>query len=84
MLAKRLGYALVGINRNSVNAFFVRHDLLCENLSVKTGAECYEESLFRESRDQHGEMNFISPPLRIEAIRGLPVLNTETNQLEPL
>ena len=83
-LANRKGYALVGTNSAGQNAFFVRRDLLNESVSEITAGQAYSPSSYRESRDKRGVLNFVSQDQRLEQIRGLPVLNIETNEIEPL
>jgi hypothetical protein len=46
--------------------------------------EAFKESKFRESRNMHNSLSLIDGNERLELIRGLEVLNTETNQLEKL
>ena len=83
-LANRKGYALVGTNSAGQNAFFVRQDLLNESVAEMTASQAYSASCYRESRDKRGNLNFISRDQRVEQIRGLPVFNIETNEIEPL
>ncbi len=81
--ATKRGYSLVGSTSAGVNAFFVRNDLIggLKPLSVE---EAYVESKFRESRSPEGQPTFLSGGRRLEVIRGLPVLNVETGEIEPL
>jgi hypothetical protein len=83
-LAERKGYALVGINSASVNAFFVRHDLLNQKVEQQTVTQAYHQSNFRESRDKSGNLAYLSGDERINIIKGLPVLNVETGKIEAL
>ena len=83
-LAKNRGYTLVGTNSAGQNAFFVRQDLVNENLISMTAEEAYAPSNFRESRDKRGSLNFLSAEERINEIRGLPVQNVETDEIELL
>jgi hypothetical protein len=83
-LAKKKGYSLVGTNSAGQNAFFVRQDLVNENLMVMTAEEAYTNPNFRESRDLRGSLNFLSAQDRLNEISGLPVLNVETDELETL
>jgi hypothetical protein len=39
---------------------------------------------FRESRDEDGRLTYLAGDERLEAIRGMPVHNTETGQIEEL
>ena len=83
-LANEKGYSLVGTNSAGQNAFFVRQDLVNENLMVLTAEEAYTHPNFRESRDLKGSLNFLSGQHRLNEIRGLPILNVETDELETL
>lgn len=83
-LAERKGYSLVGINSNSVNAFFVRKDVLSDKIEALSAKDAYTPSLFRESRDKNGAFSFIGRNERLETIKGLPVMNVETNEIENL
>lgn len=83
-LAERRGYALVGTNAAHSNAFFVREDLLNEEIERRTVAEIYEPSNCREGRDERGNLTYLTAAERLEAIKGLPVLNVETGELEVL
>lgn len=83
-LARSRGYAFIGTNSTGCNAFFVRRDLLCERVREVSIEEGYNESRFREARDQYGKLSFLGGGERIRQIRGLPVFNTRTSQIEPL
>lgn len=77
------GYALVGTNSAGNNAYFVRRDLLNACVREVPIAECYSPPKFRESRDTSGKLNFHSIEQRRASIRGLPVWNVASNQIEP-
>jgi len=83
-LAEKKGYALVGTNTAGGNSFFVREDLLNDRVKRQTVAQAYEPSNFRESRDELGRLTYLAGEERIKAIKGLPVLNVETGQIETL
>ncbi|QXQ06459.1 hypothetical protein KX816_20315 [Sphingosinicellaceae bacterium] len=83
-LANRKGYVLVGVSSEGLNAFFVRSDLMNDKFDALTAEQAYVESRFREARDGGGKMTYLRSSDRIEEIRGLPVLNVETGQIEPL
>lgn len=82
--AEAKGYALVGTNSAASNAFYVRRDLLSDRVEVLSSAHAYTPSKARESRDARGNLSFVSGEERLGLIRGLPVLNVETNEIEPL
>ena len=78
------GYSFIGCNSAGNNAYFVRKDKLNEcvrEISLKNG---YVLSMFRESRDRDGRLTHLTGKDRIEAIKGMSVLNIETNQIEML
>ena len=83
-LANKRGYSLVGTNSVSTNAFFVRNDLMNDRLSPLTAAQAYRPSQTRESRSQNGELTHLRGDARLAAIRGMPVLNVETQEIEAL
>lgn len=66
ILASNKGYRFVGSNSTGLNAFFVRKDLMnnLPNISVKQG---YNENLFREAKDENGNLSYISS--RIERLK---------------
>lgn len=83
-LAKKKGYSLVGTNSASNNAFFVRNDLVNDRVEVLSTEQAFIPSKFRESRDEKGNLTFISGSDRLTRVRGLPVLNVETQEMETL
>jgi hypothetical protein len=84
LLAEKKGYSLVGTNAASNNAFFVRNDQLNGHVEVLDPREAFSPSKFRESRDEKGNLTYISGADRLGLIRGLPVFNVETGMIEPL
>jgi hypothetical protein len=83
-LANKRGYSLVGTNTASNNAFFVRDDLLNDNLEVLSVEQAYSASLYREGRDAEGRLTYIGAEDRLKMIQGMPVVNVETNATEQL
>jgi hypothetical protein len=47
-----------------------------------TAKEGYVESKFRQSRDESGELNYLRGDEILQCIKGLPVFNTRTNEIE--
>ncbi len=82
-IAEKRGYALVAIDDASVNAFFVKANLLNEKVVKKTVEEIFRDSKFRESRNTEGDLTYVSGQDRAILLRGLPVFNVETKKLEP-
>jgi hypothetical protein len=83
-LADRKGYSLVGTNSIGGNAFFVRNDLLNEKVEVVSVEQAYFPSKIRESIDRLGNLSYLDGNARLELVKGLPVLNVETNNIEEL
>ena len=81
-LAARKGYLLVGTNSAGNNSFFVREDLMSEQLEALTVDEAFTLSKFREARDVDGKLTYLSGNKRSDLIRSLPVINVATNQEE--
>jgi hypothetical protein len=79
LLAEQKGYVFVGSNSAGNNAFFVRRDC-STRLRALTAAEGYVRSKFRESRDQHGELTFLSGQARFDAIADLTVHDVRTDR----
>jgi hypothetical protein len=83
-LADKKGYALVGVNSNRNNAFYVRKDLLCDQVPAVDLDQIYEPSNIRESRNEAGRLTYLAGESRLSLIKGLPVLNVKTNECELL
>ena len=81
-LAARKGYLLVGTNSAGNNSFFVREDLMSEQLEALTADGAFTLSKFREARDANGQLTYLSGNKRADLIRGLSVINVVTNQVE--
>ncbi len=83
-LATQRGYAFIGCTGAGNNAYFVKRDRLNDQVKEVSLEAGFRESKFRESRDQSGNTTNLTGPARLEAIRGLPVVNVETGQEEKL
>ncbi|WP_217349196.1 FkbM family methyltransferase [Algoriphagus sp. A40] len=83
-LADQKGYALVGGNLAGNNAFFVRKDLLNSRIRECSLANAFRESQFMESRDENFQLTYLRGPQRLNAIRGLEVLNVISGKTEIL
>jgi hypothetical protein len=81
-LANKRGYSLVGTNKTSHNAFFVRNDLLNDRLEVLSPEQAYAPPKMRGSRDERGNLAIRTYEEMVPLLKGLPVLNVETNQIE--
>lgn len=80
---KPRGYFLVCSNTAGNNAYFL-HERHAGRVEERSVAEAYRESRYRESRDRRGRLDFLSGTDRYAAIRGLPVVNTLNERIEPL
>lgn len=83
VLAEEKGYYFVGSNSAGNNAYFVRKDKI-GSLKPIQARDGYVVSQFRDSRDEEGHLSFKTGSERVAAIRGLKMINVETNQEELL
>lgn len=83
-LANQKGYAFIGCNSAGNNAYFVRRDKMNEVVKELSLEEGYALSKARESRDKKGKLTYVTGRNRIEVIRGIPVYNILTEELESL
>ncbi len=83
-LSAQKGYSFVGSNSAGNNAYFVRNDKLNDVVKKIPLEEGYVVSKYRESRDKKGVQTFVIGEMRIELIRGMPVYNIDTGQIEAL
>ena len=84
-LAMDKGYSLLGSNTAGNNAYFLRNDVLQDaGMQAVPAESAYVCSRFRESRDSNGTLSYASGAQRLEIIRGMPVYNTRTSEVEPL
>jgi len=74
ILGSKKGYTLVGCNSNGVNAFFVRNDLMVNEIKEVTVADGYFSNLFRESRDIDGKLMYLSPEEELKLILTMPLI----------
>jgi hypothetical protein len=82
--ASKKGYSLVGCNLNGNDAFFVRKDLLNEKVEDLSIEKAYKDSKSRESRNQDYSLSYLAGEDRLKLIKGLDVINVETNERETL
>lgn len=83
-LAEKKGYSFVGSNSNGNNAYFVKSEYLNSKISEITYKEGYVESKFKESRNEKGDLSFLTGKDRKEVIRGLRVYNVVKEEFETL
>ncbi|MFO7525147.1 MAG: hypothetical protein R6W68_06805 [Ignavibacteriaceae bacterium] len=84
ILASEKGYAFIGCNSAGNNAYFVKKDLLNENVKEVTLEQGFVLSKFRESNIDSKQLTYAGGEDRVKIIKGLPVYNVETNSIEPL
>jgi hypothetical protein len=82
-LANAKGYALIGCNSAGNNAYFVRRELLDEDVREVDVAKAWAPPIFRESRDTSGRLDYLDFAGRQAAIRGLPVQDVVAGRTEP-
>jgi hypothetical protein len=82
VLAKLKGYSFIGCNSAGNNAYFIKNEALNEVVREVSLEEGYVLSKFRESRDPNGRLSYATGPARLDIIRGMPVYNVTTRQLE--
>ena len=80
-LGESKGYHFVGCNSAANNAYFVKKSKMNMLKSLSEHPEI-TESKFRECRDEEGKLNYCKPSERIEVLRGMPVYNTRTDEIE--
>lgn len=73
-LAQKKGYAFVGCNSAGNNAFYVRRDVLGKAIKELTVSAGYVRNHFRESRDEFGNLTFLSPEKELEILLSLPLV----------
>ena len=74
------GYALVGTNRAGSNAFFVRRLLLNERVREVSLEACFRRALFRECRDEHGQLLLESAHQCVGRLGSLPLVDTVSGE----
>ena len=83
-LAEKKGYSFIGCTSSGNNAYFVRDDRINKIVKTVEIEDGYVCSKSRESRDEKGNLTFITGEDRLQAIKGMPVTNVITGELEVL
>lgn len=78
------GYTFVGTTSIGSNAFFVRDDVMTERLAALAGTATFVPLQVREGRDLDGGLSLKRGDARLEALRGLPMINVRTGAAETL
>ncbi len=82
-LASQKGYIYAGSNSAGSNAFFVRKDS-AGNIKECDFHENFNESKFRDSRDENGNLSFVSGKSKLEMIKDMYLLDVDSNQTLPI
>ena len=77
ILANKKGYSFVGCNSTGNNAFFVRNDLKIDSLKELTSEEGYVTAQFRESRDEFGNLLYLSLEEEQKLLNSLPLVSID-------
>ncbi len=80
-LSEKKGYDFIGCNSAGNNAYFVRKDL-SGGLPKPSVEEGYEYAKYRETKDSLGMR--VSDRDRLATIAGMPVFNTEKQEMETI
>lgn len=79
-LANKKGYALVGSNKFGNNLFFVREDYQSIENQVSP-VDAYSKSKFRESRDESGNLTYLSHEQGLKLIAECDVVDIEAGKM---
>jgi len=82
-LADRKGYSLLGCNSAGNNAYFVRNDKI-GNLPALSAKDAFVDARFRDSRNQKGELTYLTGAERFQAIADLEVYDLRQNTIARL
>ena len=74
LLAEQKGYDFVGCNSAGNNAFFIHKDLKPDHISALRAEEGYVAGQFRESRNDRGELTFLSTEEERKILASLPLI----------
>lgn len=77
LLGARKGFEFVGCNSAGNNAFFVRRDLLPPKIREVSCEDGFVAAQFRESRDERGRLNFLTPAEEQKILATLPLVEVE-------
>ena len=80
-LVEEKGYYFIGCNSAGNNAYFLKNKYK-SIIGPKTVNNGFVSGKYRDDRDVNGELLFSSREICINAIRGMPVFNVQTNKIE--
>lgn len=71
------GYQFVGCNSAGNNAYFVRKDKMNGRIRALSPAQGFVQSRYRESRDEEGNLTYLSAADRRALLKGMEVFDVE-------
>ncbi len=81
-LADKKGYVFVGCNSAGNDAYFVRKEK-AQNLKILTPKEGFIKAKFREARNVHGELSYLTYEESCKLLKGEKVYNVHSKRIEP-
>lgn len=82
LLAYEKGFVFIGCNQAGNNAYFIRKDKINNKIKEVSLEKGFVVSKFRESRSMDGSLTYLDKERAYQEIRGLPVYNTVTKNME--
>lgn len=82
-LADKKGYSLVGSNSAGCNLFFVKKEY-AGDLKVLSPKRAYVKSKFRQSRDENGDLTYLSHETGIKLIEDMDIFDFKTGEIDKL
>lgn len=80
--AEQKGYSLIGCNEGGNNAYFVRKDLLNDRIQRVEATAAFRAGKFRQGRNRDNSFSFLTTDAEVALIRGMPVQNVITGNIE--
>jgi hypothetical protein len=77
LLGNRKGYSFIGCNKGGNNAFFIRKDVKPECIREIAAAEGFVAGQFRESRNEKGQLLYLSEKEEREILSSLPLVEVK-------
>lgn len=82
-LGKEKGYSFIGSNSAGNNAFFIKNEYY-DSIGSKINEVKYSLSHYRESRDKHGKLTFLSGEDRLEEIKKMEIYNLDDSFIQKI
>lgn len=79
-LGRKKGYKMVCANSSGSNIFFVREDLMSD-LKEVSPEDVWKEPMYRESRNENGELTFLCYEDGLRLIQDMELLDLEKNEI---